>query len=178
MIVINLYKRLEFWILLKIWLIRFQKLWKNSIVKYGLFWNPERIIIEEYVYIWENCNFWGLGWITIASGTICWPNIIIRSSNHNYKSWDYLPYGPWVESRPVKVWKNCWIWDSVLIAPWTQIWEWVIIWMWSVVSWEIPAYSIEVWNPWKVIKTRDIDIYNTLKEEDKIYIKNKILWNI
>lgn len=178
MILINYYKAFEFWLLRKIWFIKFWKLWEKVVIKYWLFWNPENINIWKYVYIWENCNFWALGWINIWNWTIIWPNVVVRSSNHNYKLSDYIPYSPKAELKEVEIWENCWIWDNVLITPWTKIWEGSIIWMWAVVSWNIPDFSIVVWNPCKIIKTRNIDIYNKLKNEWKIYMKYKLIWKI
>jgi len=173
-----LYNKIEFWILRKLNLIKFKKVWEKSIIKWWLYWDTYNIEIWNYVYIWENAQFWWFWWIKISDWTIIWPNVIIRSSNHDYKSWDFLPYWPWSEKREVVIWENCWIWDSVLITPWTNIWEWSIIWMWAVVSWKIPDYSIVVWNPWKVIKTRNIEEYKKLKKEGKIYLKYKLLWKI
>jgi len=178
MILLNLYKRFEFWLLRKIKLIKFWKIWKGCIIKYWLFGNSENIYFWDYIYIWENCNFWWLGWIIIWSWTIIWPNVIIRSSNHNYKIGEYIPYSWKSELKKVFIWENCWIWDSVLITPWTKVWEWSIIWMWSVISWNIPPFSVVVWNPWKVIKTRDINEYNKLSKEWKIYLKYKQKWKI
>lgn len=178
MILLHYYKTFEFWLLRKIWLIRFWKIWLWTHIKYGLFWNPEKIIIWNYVYIWENCNLWWLWGIEILNWTIIWPNVVIRSSNHDYKSWDYIPYWPWSELKMVHIWENCWIWDSVQITPWCQIGEWCIIWMGSVIAGKIEPYSIVVWNPWKVIKMRDIEIYKKLKKNWKIYLKYKNLWKI
>ena len=178
MILINLYKRFEFWFLKKIWLIKFKKIWKKSIVKWWLYWWLHNIEIWKYVYIWENIQCWWLGWLKIWDWTIIWPNVIIRTTNHDYKSWDFIPYWPWIDSREVIIWKNSWIWDNVLITPWTQVWEWCIIWMWAVISWNIEDFSIIVWNPWKVIKKRNIEEYFKNKENNKVYLKYKLEWKI
>lgn len=178
MILVNYYKIFEFWIFRKIWLIKFWSIWNKTIVKYWLFWDAKNINIWNYVYIWENCNLWALWWIDIWDWTIIWPNVIIRSSNHNYKTWDYIPYWPKSELKKVEIWENCWIWDNVLITPGTMIWEWSIIWMGAVVSWNIPKYSIVVWNPWNVIKNRNEELYENLKKEWKIYLKSKLEWKI
>lgn len=178
MIFINLYKKFEFWVLSRLGFIKFWRIWEKTIIKYWVYWDCKNINIWDYVYIWEEANFWALWGIDIWSWTIVWPNVIIRSSNHDYKIWDYLPYSPEAELRKVIIWENCWIWDSVKICPWTSIWEGCIIWMGAVISWKIPNYSIVVWNPGKVIKTRNIEKYKELKSKWKIYLKNKIEWKI
>lgn len=178
MILLHYYKKIEFFLLRKIGFISFKEIGRDSIVKYGLYGDAGNISIGKYVYIGENAQFWGLGGISIGDGTIIGPNVTIRSSNHDYKSWDFLPYGPWVEKRPVCIGKNVWVGEKVCIAPGTNIGEWVIIGMWSVVSWDIEDFSIVVWNPAKIIKKRDKKIYNTLNHEKKIYLKYKLQWKI
>lgn len=172
MILLHYYNLIEFWILRKTWLLRFWNIWEKTIIKYWLYWDAKNIDIWDYCYIWENCHFWAMWGIEIWSWTIIASNVIIRTSNHDYKTWDYIPFWPKNELKKVCIWENCWIWANVLIAPWTQIWEWSIIWFGAVVSWNIPAGSIVVWNPWKVIKMRDMQMYDTCKNEWKIYYKH------
>lgn len=174
----HLYCRLEFFFLRLCKIIKFKSFWKNSIVKYWLFGWSQEAEIWENVYIWEGIHMWAEWWLSIWDGTIIWPRVTIRTTNHDYKSWDFLPYGPWVEKRKVEIWKNCWIWEGVYINPGTIIWEGVIIWMWTVLSWRIDPYSIIVWGKTRCIGTRDIDKYNLLKKNNKIYLKSKWEWKI
>lgn len=171
MYLFHLYCRLEFWMIRKLWLIKFWSVWERTTIKYGLYWDTNNIDIWSYVYIWENCNLWWLWWIEIWDGTIIASNVIIRSSNHDYKSNDYIPYWPGIDERKVKIWKNCWIWSNVLIAPGVHLWEGSIVWFWAVLSGEYPQCSIIVGNPAKVIKQRDVRSYKILKENEKIYLK-------
>ncbi len=176
MILLEIYKKIEFFILRKLWYIRFWSIGKWSIIKYWLYGDAKHIDIWEYVYVWENASIWWLWWVTIWSGTIIWPNVTIRSSNHDYKKADFIPYGPWVEKKTVSIGENCWIWDNVNIVPGAQIGEWSIVWMWSVVSWTIENYSIVVWNPAKIAWKRDIEKYCTAKNNSQIYLKYKQQW--
>lgn len=144
----------------------------RSIIKYGFYGSPENIEIGEYVYIGENCHFWAFWGIHIGKWSVIAPNVIIRTSNHDYKTGDYLPFWPWVEKKAVCIWENCWIGANVLIVPGSSIWEGSIIGFWSVVSWDIPPCSIVVGNPWKVIKMRDEKKYKELQSQEKIYYKN------
>jgi len=158
MILIELLKRIEFSILCMLWIIHFWSIWKKSLVKYWMFWWSKNINIWDYVYIWDNGSYWGEGWIKISNGTIIWPRVTIRSTNHNYKESEFLPYDKKVIKKPVIIGENCWIWDSVMIAPGTVIWEWSIVWMWSVLSGKYEAHSLIVWNPWKTVKNIRIQL--------------------
>ncbi len=178
MYLINLYCRLEFYILRKIWFYKFKKEWKSVILKFGLIGGSNNIEIWDYVYIWDNFNLWWEWGLKIWNNTIIWPNVKIRSTNHDFKSWDYLPYWPWIEKKEVNIWENCWIWDSVNIVPWTKIWYWSIIWMWSTIYGNIPPYSIVVNSSMSIIKNRNINEYKYLDENSKYYIKYKSKWKI
>lgn len=137
------------------------------------FINPENIEIGSYVYIGPNANINGLGKVSINSGTIIGPNINIHSANHNFRKAKFIPYDETFDYRPVKIGENVWIGGNVIIVPGTEIGEGCIIGAGTVVSGKIPALSIVVGNPAKIIDKRDDKHYFDLKEKDKIYLKAK-----
>lgn len=57
--------------------------------------------------------------------------------------------------------------QKVFFLPWVNIWDGAVIWAWSVVTKNIPAYSIVWWNPAKVIKYRfdETEINNLIKKD-------------
>lgn len=176
---IELYKRVEFSILRLLWIIKFWKIWEKSLIKYWAYWWAANIIVGDYVYIGDNWAYWGEWGINIGSGTIIWPKVTIRSRNHNYKNAKYIPYDEKVEDKPVTIGENCWIWDSVMIAPGTILWEGSIVWMGAVLSWSYEPRSLIVWNPWKKVKDLDHDSYELKKKECMIYLKHKdnsLIW--
>jgi len=173
-----MYCRLEFFILRKVGIIRFKDIWKKSIIKYGLFGWTHNITIGNYVYIWESVRMWWEWWLSIWDNTIIGPNVTMRTTNHDYKKWDFLPYWPWIEKREIKIGENCWIWEWVYINPWSQIGEWSIIWMWTVVSGKIPPLSIVVGASTRQIKKRDMMEYKKLKKERAFYLEHKLEWKI
>lgn len=168
-------KKIEWRLIQFFKLKKFKSVWVWVEICFWVFSDAGCIDIGDYVYIGEWAIFHAAWWISIWSWTIIWPNVLIRSSNHPYKNQEFIPYGFWIEERKVFIWENCWIWEWVKIIPWTVIWEWSIIWMWAVVGWNIPPMSIVVWNPWKVIKTRDIVMYQKAKEKWNIYLKHKFI---
>jgi len=176
MYLFDLYCRIEFWLFRKLWIIKFKKEWRGCILQYWLFGGTNKIEIWNYVYIWNNIRAWWEWGLVIWDNTIIWPNVIIRSTNHDFKSYDYLPYGPWIEKKPVTIWKNCWIGDNVNITPGSTIWDFSIIWMWTIVHWNIPDYSIVVGSKLRVIKERNKHKCAILKQHKKYYLKHKLQW--
>lgn len=148
---------------------------ENSIISYGTIEYAEKIIIGENCYIGPQYRLYGRGGISIGDGVIIGPRVTIHTSNHNYDSSDLkaLPYDNVVKLKKVNIEQNVWVGDNVMICPGVTIGEGAIIGMGTVVSKNIPSYSIVVGNPCKVVKSRNIDIYNRLKENKQIYMKLK-----
>lgn len=114
-----------------------------------------------------------MGKVFINNGTIIGPNITIHSANHNYRNAKYIPYDETFDYRPVIIGVNVWIGGNVIIVPGAEIGEGSIIGAGSVVSGKIPALSIVVGNPAKIIRKRDDKHYFELKENNRIYLKAK-----
>lgn len=62
-----------------------------------------------------------------------------------------------LETKPVTIGRNCWIGARVIILPGVTIGNFSIIGAGSVVTKDIPEYSIAVGNPAHVIKKWDPD---------------------
>lgn len=112
------------------------------------------------------------GGITIGSGTIISRNCEIWTSNHNYDSEDLncIPYDKKMVKKPVVIGENCWIGSGVTIIPGVTIGEGAVVGAGSVVTKDVPVGAVIGGNPAKVIKYRNMDKYNNLKAENKIYL--------
>lgn len=141
----------------------------------GVLTNPENIEIGNNVYIGPQAILNGLGGIKIKDNTIIGPRIIIYTSNHNYKNSEYVPYDGVAILKRVVIEENCWIGDSVKIAPGVRVGEGSIIGIGSVIYKDIPKYSIAYGNPAKIIKEReDLENYNFVNNSScKSYLENK-----
>lgn len=147
---------------------------KVTIDKGFNFNRPENIYIDEYVYIGPYSTIYAHGKVSIKSGSIIGPNVTIYTANHNFKSnLTAIPYDEKLDIRPIEIDENVWIGGNVLLLPGTKIREGVIIGAGSVVSKEIPPFSIVVGNPATIIGLRDIDEYKRLKKNKSIYLINK-----
>ena len=128
--------------------------------------------LGEYIYIGPESKFWGLGSITIKNNVIIGPNITIMTSNHNYDG-NYIPYDSTNIIKDVIIEENVWIGANVSIVPGVTIGEGAIIGMGSVVTKDIQKCSIVGGNPASIIKYRNIEEYNKLKKENKLYLVEK-----
>ena len=102
------------------------------------FVNRNSFLVGEDIVIGNNCLF--------AS------DILITSENHRIDASLDRPYEE-LEIKPVTVGDSCWIGEKVIILPGVTIGKHSVIGAGSVVTKDIPEYSIAVGNPARVIRS-------------------------
>jgi acetyltransferase-like isoleucine patch superfamily enzyme len=127
----------------------------------------ENISIGDYSKILDGAFFDGVGGIEVGECTVIAPNCTIITSNHNYKSSEFLPYDNSFIMKKVKIEDYCWIGRNVLILPGVTIGKASIVAAGSVVTKSIPEYSIYGGNPATLIQNRDIELTENLIKEKK-----------
>lgn len=143
-----------------------------NIAGYSRFLNSENLILGNNVRIGYNCFFFCKGGIEIGDNTILSRNITIYSSNHNYLG-EAIPYDNTHINKPVKIGKGVWIGMGVMITPGVEIGDGAIIGMGTIVSKNIKAGEIVVGYGQKTVLNRDIERFEKLQNEGRIFSK---LW--
>lgn len=115
------------------------------------------ITIGEGSYVNFNCNFVDDGKISIGKSVMFGPAVTIATVGHpiHPKMREYM------YTDPVTIADNCWIGAGVTICPGVTIGENSVIGAGSVVVHDIPADSIAVGNPCRVVRPVD--------ERDELY---------
>ncbi|MDR1678858.1 MAG: acyltransferase [Prevotellaceae bacterium] len=137
-----------------------------------IYHNKENLILGENIYIGPDSILSLEGKLTIESGTIIGPRLKVHTSNHNYES-NMLPYNDECIVKNVHIGQNVWIGADVSIMPGVEIGEGCVVAACSVITENIPPYSVVGGNPAKLIKYRDIENYKKNLEEGNIYLKLK-----
>lgn len=109
------------------------------------------IEIGEGSYINFNCNFVDDTKIIIGERVMFGPAVTIATVGHPINP-DYREY---MYADPVKIEDNCWIGAGSIICPGVTIGKNSVIGAGSVVTKDIPANSIAVGNPCKVMRSID-----------------------
>lgn len=107
------------------------------------------------------------GGITIGKNTAIGEGCFFITTNHNYKSETCVPFDNIGIKQPIKIGDNVWIGARSKICPGVRIDDGAIVAMGSVVTKSVPKCAIVGGNPAKIIKYRDIDIYNKLAKDGK-----------
>ena len=95
--------------------------------------------------------------------------MLFRSGSHDYDDEDAIPYGSTYVKKYVTIGEFVWLGSDVTIFGNVNIGDGAIVAIGSVVVKDIPPYAIVGGNPAKVIKYRDIEHFNKLKEEKKFH---------
>lgn len=147
---------------------------KRKVKKYGC-----RLVVNKYSSMTSNtsigdyCNFNGMkingiGTVVIGNYFHSGCDCKIFTSNHNYEG-QFIPYDTSHICKRIII-KDCvWLGDNVLIVGNVTIGEGAIIGAGSVVVKDIPDYAIVAGNPARIIKYRNVDHYNSLKEAKKYF---------
>lgn len=126
------------------------------------------------IYLGNNCNFNGMciqgnGTVIIGNNFHSGIECMMVTQNHDYDTGAAIPYGTGFEYKTIVIGDNVWLGNRVTITGNTRIGEGAIVAAGSVVCKDVPPYAIVGGNPAKVIKYRDIEHYNKLKEEGKFH---------
>jgi len=147
---------------------KFKSCGKDVIFSSGIrFFDRKNISIGTNVRIGAKSTLSGLGGIVIGNNVSFGPEVMIWSDNHNYYAPEMLPYDDEHDEKTVIIQDNVWIGARVCIAPGVTVGEGAVIAMGAVVTKDVPPCAVVAGNPAKVVKYRDVEVYEKLKKEGK-----------
>ena len=112
----------------------------------------KNIKVGKNVFINACCRFQDQGGIEIGDGSLIGHNTTIATLNHDFNPDKRANLHP----SPVKIGKNVWIGSDCTILPGVEIGDGAVIGAGSVVTKNVPANSIAVGSPARVIKQIEI----------------------
>lgn len=131
------------------------KLGKDVLIDYGTYFRyPKKISIGDEVSINRGCELYAAhlatgGTITIGNNAAIGPHVKMFAGGHDYNTLSLAD-----TAGPVVIGDCAWIGGNSTILPGVHIGEGAVIGAGSVVTRDIPPYSIAVGNPARVIKQR------------------------
>lgn len=96
-----------------------------------------------------------IGPVTIGDDVRLAQNVVLSGLNHNYQDVNTPIHAQGVTTNPIHIGDASWIGANVTVVPGVQIGKHVIVAAGSVVTKNIPDYSVAVGNPARVIKQYD-----------------------
>lgn len=148
----------------KYWMSRFRECGKDFLCCSGVkIRSAKRIRVGNNVRIGENFYINGRGGITIGNNVKFGPQVFIWTWNHNYYAPKKLPYDDVCLEGPVNIGDDVWIGAKANIVPGITIGDGAVIAMCAVVTKDVLSCAVVGGNPARILKYRDIEVYNKLK---------------
>lgn len=114
------------------------------------------ITIGNHCTLRENSHITAINSITIGDNLLTGTNVLITDNSHGQSTREQmsLPFyeRPLYSKGPVVIGNNVWLGNNVCVMPGVTIGDGVIVGANSVVTHDLPAYSVAVGIPAKVIK--------------------------
>ena len=131
--------------------------------------SPEKLSIDKGTVINGYCYINAYGGVHIGKYCHIGKGLTIFSHNHNYNSVKAIPYDEIDILEPVAIEDFVWCGSNVTIVPGVTIGEGAVIGSGAVVTRNVPKGAIVGGNPAKVIKYRDIELFEKLKSEGRYH---------
>ena len=125
----------------------------------------KHVTLADGVSINPGARFIGDGKISIGRYFHSGEYLTILSANHNYDKPTKIPYDSIRIKKPVEIKDFVWVGDSVIILPGVTVGEGAIVAAGSVVVKDVPDYAIVGGNPAKIIKYRNVEHFESIKEK-------------
>lgn len=131
--------------------------------------NPQFFHIDATSHLKSGSFIECQGGVTIGRYFHTGRGLTIFSGNHDYCSHESIPYGSESILKPVIIKDFVWCGANVTICPGVTIGEGAVIGAGAVISKDVPDFAVVVGNPARVIKYRDINLFNELKKKELFY---------
>ncbi len=126
----------------------------------------KHVILGNFVNI-NGCELLGGGELEIGNYFHSGKYIRIITQNHRYERCDSIPYDKVRIKKKVTIKDFVWLGQGVTILPGITIGEGAIVAAESVVTKDVPDYAIVGGNPARIIRYRNIEEFQKLKNEGK-----------
>ena len=131
--------------------------------------HPENLKMDSTSHFKSNSFIECLGGVEIGRYFHTGRGLTIFSSNHDYESQEAIPYGRKSILKPVIIKDFVWCGANVTICPGVTIEEGAVIGAGAVVTKDVPKCAVVAGNPAKIIKYRNIDNFERLKNEGRFF---------
>ena len=116
-----------------------------------------QVTIQDRVFIGNNFTATTYGGLIIEEGAMIATGCTIATVNHDYSDFDI------VRGKTVTIKKGAWICSKATIVPGVTIGEGAVVAAGSVVTKDVPPFSVVGGNPAKLIKYREMNAKETQK---------------
>ena len=134
----------------------------------------DRLAMGRYIYIGPECFISCKGGLSIGDGTIISTRVTILTSNHDYRSEKFIPYGPEDKHEPVVIGRGVWIGYGATVLPGVFIGDGAVLGAAAVVSNDVGPGQIVGGNPARHLSDRDDEALARCLSGEHYYLKRRM----
>ncbi len=120
--------------------------------KYGDQMFEPQLLIGDYTQIHQNAHITCSGSITVGKNVVITSNVTITDINHLYNDVEIPINLQQIQVKPVEIGDQSYVYNNSVILPGVKIGKHCIVAANSVVTRDIPDYSVVAGNPAKIVK--------------------------
>jgi putative colanic acid biosynthesis acetyltransferase WcaF len=124
---------------------------RKCLVKSARIWVPWNLQMGEFSVIGDGAEIYNLSPVCIGSNTVISQRACVCTATHDYTKTDFPLY-----SRPITIGSSAWVAAAAFIAPGVNVGNGAVVGACSVVTKDVPSWTVCAGNPCRVIKTRQI----------------------
>lgn len=125
---------------------------RNCLVGSARVWIPWNLRMGEFSVIGDSVEIYNLAPVHIGANCVVSQRTYLCTATHDYQK----PHFP-IYSRPINIDSSAWIAASAFLAPGISVGEGAVVGACSVVTTNVPPWTVCAGNPCRVIKERRMD---------------------
>jgi putative colanic acid biosynthesis acetyltransferase WcaF len=123
-------------------------------------WEPWNLELGAFCTIGTNAEVYNLARIVIGSNSVISQDVYLCSASHSYSD----PTFP-LFSKPIIIGSSVWIAARAFVSPGVSVGEGAVVGACSVVTRDLPAWTICVGNPCRPLKPRKMHGHSSMSED-------------
>jgi putative colanic acid biosynthesis acetyltransferase WcaF len=128
------------------------KIGRRCLLESARIWVPWNLHMDEFSVIGNGAEIYNLAPIRIGANSVVSQRAYLCTATHDYTRSDFPLY-----SKPIAVGASVWIAAGAFIAPGINVGEGAVVGACSVVTKDVPAWTVSAGNPCRVIKARPLE---------------------
>lgn len=125
---------------------------RNCLVGGARIWVPWNLHMGEFSAIGSGAEIYNLAQVRVGANSVISQRAYLCTATHDYTKSDFPLY-----SRPITIGASAWIAACAFIAPGIKVGEGAVVGACSVVTKDVPPWTVCAGNPCRIIKHRQLD---------------------
>ena len=124
---------------------------RRCLVESARIWVPWNLRMGEFSVIANGAEVYNLAPVQIGANSVVSQRAYLCTATHDYTKADFPIY-----SKPISIGPSAWVAACVFISPGVNVGEGAVVGACSVVTKDVPPWTVSAGNPCRVIRSREL----------------------